>query len=93
MFSVPRHSCSGPGNVGPRAQARCCATNTRCAPAALSCPPLPAGPADATGSPVWQWPPTGEQRADAASIRDHPPLCDTLLYPSAQFGSQQFWSQ
>lgn len=39
-------------------QAGCCEADTRCALLALACPPLPVGPADATGSPIWLWPPT-----------------------------------
>lgn len=70
-FFAPHRSCSGPENVVRHAQAGCCVTDTRCVPATPSCPPLPAGPADATGSPVWRWPPTGKY--------------DTHLYPSAQF--------
>lgn len=70
-FFAPHRSCSGPENVARHAQAGCCVTDTRCVPAIPSCPPLPAGPADATGSPVWRWPPTGKY--------------DTHLYPSAQF--------
>lgn len=62
VLAIPRHSCSGPGSVGQRAWARCCAANTRCAPATPSCLPLPVGPGDATGSPTWLWLPTGGQR-------------------------------
>lgn len=60
MFSSPYHSCSGPENVTPHAPAGCCVTDTYCVPAIPSCPLLPVGPVDATGSPVWQWPPTGK---------------------------------
>ena len=87
MFSAPHHSCSGPGNVAPHEEAGCCVTDTRCVPAVLSCLPLPAEPADATGSPVWQWPPTGKEKTDKDTSR-----CDFthLLFTERQRAARQY---
>lgn len=60
------HSCSCPENGERHVQAGCCSADTRCALSALACPPLPVGPAGATGSPVWLWPPT-----DIGQHKDH----------------------
>lgn len=67
-LTVPHCGDPWPGSAVPHVRAGCCRAETRCAPAAPSCPPLPGEPADATESPAVLSPPAEGAAGGGVSI-------------------------